>query len=262
LRRCDALVSKHTTLRALLAVVAARDMELHQFDVKTAFLNGEMEEEIYMQQAQGYEEVGPGMVCHLKKTLSGLRQAPRAWHTRLKAELEALAFRASETDPALFVKGAGRQATYVLVWVDDILVAGLDQEEIAAAKELLGAVFDVHDLGEATYFLGIQEVTRDREAKTLKLTQKKLTGELLARYGMEAAKGKSVPINPGEKLVRDGEPLDWERFPYSELVGVCSTSACALGRTSRKPWECWRGTCRRRRRRIGGWRSEWCAIWP
>jgi hypothetical protein len=63
------------------------------------------------------------------------------------------------------------------------------------------------------------ESTRDREAKTLKLTQKKLKGELLARYGMEAAKGKSVPINPGEKLVRDGEPLDRERFPYSELVG-------------------------------------------
>jgi hypothetical protein len=184
-------VSKHTTVRALLAVVAARDMELHQLDVKTAFLNEELEEEIYMQQAQGYEEGGPGMVCHLKKTLYGLRQAPRAWHTRLKAELEALGFRASETDPALFVKGAGRQATYVLVWVDDILVAGLDREEIAAVKELLGAVFDVCDLGEATYFLGM-EVTRDREARNLKLTQKKLTGDLLARYGMEAAKGNSA----------------------------------------------------------------------
>jgi hypothetical protein len=211
-------VSKHTTLRALLPVVAARDLELHQLDVKTAFLNEELEEEIYMQQAQGYEEGGPGMVCHLKKTLYGLRQAHRACNTRLKAELEALGFRASETDPALFVKGAGRQAIYVLVWVDDILVAGLDREEIAAVKELLGAVFDVRDLGEATYFLGM-EVTRDREAKTLKLTQKKLTGELLARYRMEATKGKSVPINPGEKLVRDGEPLNRERFLYSELVG-------------------------------------------
>jgi hypothetical protein len=83
-------------------------MELHQLDVKMAFLNGELEEEIYMQQPQGYEEGGPGTVCHLKKTLYGLRQAPRAWHTHLKAELEALGFRASESDPALFVKGAGR----------------------------------------------------------------------------------------------------------------------------------------------------------
>jgi hypothetical protein len=60
-----------------------------------------------------------------------------------------------KTDPALFVKGAARQATYVLIWVDDILVAGLNQEEIAVVKELLGAVFDVRNLGEATYFLGI-----------------------------------------------------------------------------------------------------------
>jgi hypothetical protein len=94
------------------------------------------------------------------------------------------------------------------------LIAGSDQEEIAAVKELLGAVFDVCDLGEASYFLGM-EVTRDREARTPKLTQKKLTGGLLARYGMEAAKEKSVPINPGEKQVRDGEPLDRvENHPY------------------------------------------------
>jgi hypothetical protein len=89
-----------------------------------------LKEEIHMQQAQGYEEGDPGMVCHL--TLYRLRQpTPRAWHTRLKAELEALGFRTSKTNPTLFVKGAGRQATYVLVWVDKILVAGLDREEIA-----------------------------------------------------------------------------------------------------------------------------------
>jgi hypothetical protein len=194
-------------------------MELHQLDMKTAFLNRELEEEIYMQQPQGYEEGGPRMVCHLKKTLYGLRQAPRAWHTHLKAEVEALGFRALETDLALFVKGAERQTIYVLVWVDNILVAGPDREEIAAVKRLLAAVFDVRDLGEATYFLGM-EVTRDREAGTLKLTQKKLTGEQLARYGMEAAKGKSLPICPEEKILRDfGEPLDRAKYPYSELVG-------------------------------------------
>jgi hypothetical protein len=85
-----------------------------QLDVKTAFLNGELKEEIYMQQAQRFEEGGPGMVCHLKKMMYDLRQAPEVWHMRLKAELKALGFRASETNPALFVKGAGRHATYVL----------------------------------------------------------------------------------------------------------------------------------------------------
>jgi hypothetical protein len=92
-----------------------------------------------------------------------------------------------ETDLALFVEAAKRRATYVLVWVDDILVAGLEPEEIAAMKELLGVVFNVRNLGEATYFLRI-EVTRDWEARALKLTQKKPTRELLARNGMEAVK--------------------------------------------------------------------------
>ncbi|GAQ93207.1 protein with ribonuclease H-like, integrase and retrovirus zinc finger-like domains [Klebsormidium nitens] len=97
-----ALVSKHTTLRALLAVVAERDLELHQLDVKTASLNGELEEEIYMQQPQGYEQGGPNVVCHLKRTLYGLRQAPRPWHTRLKEELGNFEFVASFVDAALF----------------------------------------------------------------------------------------------------------------------------------------------------------------
>ena len=82
-----AQVSKHTKLRARLTVVAARDLELHQLDVKTAFLNGELEEEIYIQQPQGYEQGGPGVVCLLKRTPYGLRQAPRAWYQRLKEEL-------------------------------------------------------------------------------------------------------------------------------------------------------------------------------
>ena len=80
-------MTKHTTLRALLGVVAARDLELHQLDVKTASLNGELEEEIYMQQPQEYEQSGSEMVCRLKHTLYGLRQAPLAWHMRLKEEL-------------------------------------------------------------------------------------------------------------------------------------------------------------------------------
>jgi hypothetical protein len=85
-------------------------------------------------------------------------------------------------------------------------------------NKLLAETFDVRDLGEATYFLGMQ-LTRGREAGTLKLTQKKLTGELLARYGIKTAKARSVPINPHEKVVRDGKLLDREKFPYSELVG-------------------------------------------
>jgi hypothetical protein len=211
-------VSKHTTLRALLAVVATRDLELHQLDVKTAFLNGELEEEIYMQQPQGYEQGGPNVVCRLKRTLYGLRQAPRAWHMRLKEELGLLGFEASEADAALFSGIVDGERVYLVVWVDDILIAASGVERATKVKAHLAKKFDVRDLGEASYFLGM-ELTRDREARTLKLTQRKLTGELIERYGLSSARARSVPLETGEKLTKDGEPLDTERFPYSELVG-------------------------------------------
>ena len=126
-------------------------MELHQLDVKTAFLNGELEEEIYMQQPQGYEQGGPEMVCRLKRTLYGLRQAPRAWHMRLKEELGNFEIVASMADVALFTaRVVAGERVYLVVWVDDILVAARGAERIAKVKAHLAEKFDVRDLGEAT----------------------------------------------------------------------------------------------------------------
>ena len=211
-------VSKHTTLRALLGVVAARNLELHQLDVKTAFLNGELEEEIYMQQPQGYEQGGPNVVCRLKKTIYGLRQAPRAWHQRLKAELATLKMNASESDAALFTGEVNGDRVWIIVWVDNILIAAAGEQRIAKVKEHLASKFDVRDLGPADYFLGM-ELSRNREARTVTLTQKKLTRELVERYGMASAKPRSVPLAAGEKLLKEGTPLDTAKFPFSELVG-------------------------------------------
>jgi hypothetical protein len=211
-------VSKHTTLRALLAIVAQQDLELHQLDVKTAFLNGELEEEIYMQQPQGYEQGGSNTVCRLLKALYGLRQAPRAWHRCLKRVLEDLEFVASSADAALFRGTVDGETVWLLVWVDDILVAAQGKERVAKVKAHLTAKFDVRDLGPATYFLGM-ELSRDREARSLKLTQKKLMGELISRYGLTDARARSVPQAVGEKLRKEGKPLDTVRFPYSECVG-------------------------------------------
>ena len=136
-------VSKHTTLRTLLALTAAEDMELHQLDIKTAFLNGELEETIYMQQPQGFSEGGPDVVCHLRKALYGLKQAPRAWNIRLKQELENMGFTASEADPGLFIAHYKGGKVYVLVYVDDILVASKSLEDIQHVKHRLTEAFKV-----------------------------------------------------------------------------------------------------------------------
>ncbi|GAQ91311.1 hypothetical protein KFL_007630020 [Klebsormidium nitens] len=169
-------------------------------DVKIAFLNGELEEEIYMQQPQGYEQGGLNVVCHLKRTLYGLRQAPRARHTRLKEELGNFEIVASLTDTALFLGVVDGERAYLIVWVDDILVAARGAERIAKVKAHLAEKFNVRDLGEATYFLGM-EVARDREARTLKLTQKKLAGELFGWHGLAGARARSVLLGAGEKSI-------------------------------------------------------------
>jgi len=211
-------VSKHTTLRALLAKVAAEDLELHQLDVKTAFLNGELEEDIYMVQAPGYEQGGPGVACHLKKALYGLKQAPRAWHTKLKTKLEDMHFEASETDPGLYIQRHKESNAYILVYVDDILIAACDIEMVNDIKKTLMATFDARDLGEAAYFLG-WEIRRNRVDKTIKVTQQRMTTDLVNRFGMDNVKPKMTPLSTGLKMMKDGEELDTNEYRYSELVG-------------------------------------------
>jgi len=211
-------VSKHTTLRALLAMVAAEDLELHQLDVKTAFLNGELEEDIYMVQPPGYEEGGPGIACHLKKALYGLKQAPRAWHTKLKGELETMGFQASETDPGMYIQRRKESNVYILVYVDDILIIAKDLELVKDIKKALMTTFDARDLGEAAYFLG-WEIKRDRVKKTIKVTQQRMTADLVNKYGMKNVRPKTTPMSTALKMTKKGEELDTNVYHFSELVG-------------------------------------------
>ena len=208
--------SKHTTLRALLSLVAAEDLELHQLDVKTAFLNGELEEDLWIEEPEGYKQKGHGYACHLKKALYGLRQAPRAWHARLKKELEAAGFYASSTDPGLFIKRDGQSYIFVLVWVDDMLLAAKKTADLEMVKAKLRGAFEITDMGEAKYFLGM-ELVRDRRAGELKLSQQRMTADLLSQYEMADCKPKSTPLSAGAKLTKEGEPLNDPC--YSELVG-------------------------------------------
>ena len=219
-------VSKHTTLRTLLGMVASQDLELHQLDIKTAFLNAELEETIYMQQPRDYEEGSANTACLLKKSLYGLRQAPRAWHTRLKQELEHMGFTASEADPGLYILHHKNTSIYLLVYVDDMLIAAKDQEAIEYIKERLTAAFEVRDLSQV--LLG-NELGRDRQQQTLEVTQERLSTELVHRYGLSEGKTKSVPMSPAIKLtqVEDGAILDKEKFQYCELVGsLLNLSVC------------------------------------
>ena len=211
--------SKYSTLRALLALAAAEDLEVHQLDIKTAFLNGELEETVYMQQPPGYEEGEPGTYCHLQRALYGLRQAPRSWHTRLSRELESHGFVVSEADPVLYIRSSSEGLSFLLVWVDDILIVATSMATVKEIKDQVRSAFDARDLGEAAYFLGIT-ITRDRPNHEIKMTKERMTMDLVQRFGMSEAKERSTPLSTGANLsLEDGEELDVQQYPYGSLVG-------------------------------------------
>jgi histone deacetylase 1/2 len=122
-------VVKMATIRTILSIAASRGWNLRQLDVENAFLHGVLNEEVYMWQPLGYEDkTRPHFVCKLDKALYGLKQAPRAWYARLSSKLVDLGFRASKADTSLFYYNKGKTIIYVLIYVDDIIVASSSQE--------------------------------------------------------------------------------------------------------------------------------------
>ncbi|KAJ9513377.1 hypothetical protein QJQ45_001421 [Haematococcus lacustris] len=228
-------VSKHTTLRTLLAKAAAEDMEIHQLDFETAFLNGKLEpgEVIYVQQPEGFEEGSTNTVCRLQKALYGLRQAPRAWHARLCEELLSMGFKASEADPALFTLQLSTGMVYLLVYVDDCLLCTQqgDTAGLAYVKKQLSSAFKLKDLGEARWFLGMQ-LTRDRAEGTIKLDQHKFIQELVTANSKSAAHSKPLPMAPAVKLVREGDALDTTLHHYSTCLHPLSSTGWLLKGTA------------------------------
>jgi hypothetical protein len=209
-------VSKHTTLRMLLAMVAAEDLELLQVDVTTAFLHGKLDEEIYIDQPKGLELPG-GYVCRLKKAIYGLKQAPRAWREHLQQNLEKLGFTVSELDPALFILRKDGKLMFLLTHVDDFLLAASDRDWCELVISDLQKCFPLRNLGDAQMFTGI-EIMRNRVAHTIKIHQHRNVYDLLEKYRYLEAKPSKVPMDPGMKLVKEGEPMA-DPLRYSGLVG-------------------------------------------
>ena len=156
-------VAKMATVHAIIAVAASKNWVLHQMDVKNAFLDGDLQEEVYMEQPQGYEdERHPHYVCKLKKALYGLKQAPRAWHARIVSYLVSIGFYMADADHSLYVRKNEHGIVIICIYVDDLIVGGDNEDEIAHVKTLMKQEFDMKDLGELRYFLGI-EIVRTKE---------------------------------------------------------------------------------------------------
>lgn len=209
-------VARVDTLRTLLAVANKERMQIHQMDVQSAFLNGDLAEVVYMTQPEGFE-VGEGLVCHLKKSLYGLKQSSKVWNDRFDSFIIKLGFRRSENDPCLYIRNQSSKKLYLLLYVDDILIIGHDLGQIKAIKSRLSKEFKMTDLEEVSCFLGMK-IQRDIDRRIMRISQCRYLENLLERFNMSECKPISIPMECRLRLQK-GEESQRTSKPYRELVG-------------------------------------------
>jgi hypothetical protein len=213
-------VFKAATIRLILSIAVSKGWSLRQLDVQNAFLHGVLEEEVYMRQPPGYEDKAyPHYICKLDKALYGLKQAPRAWYSRLSHKLQELGFVPSKADTSLFYLNKWKYTIFVLVYVDDIIVASSSQKATVGLLKSLEADFALKDLGDLHYFLGM-EVKRTKDS--LLINQERYATDLLKRVAMKNSKPVNTPLSSSEKIyVYEGEKLGPEDATrYRSIVGA------------------------------------------
>lgn len=142
---------RHRTVRILLALVVINHWELRQLDIKNAFSHGDLQEEVYMKQPQRFVDLSyPIHVCRLIKSLYGLKQAPRAWNSKFTSHLLVMGFTISSLYASLFVKQDGEDVIILLLYVDDIILTGLNSQKVQVVITELAAVFELKDIGRLT----------------------------------------------------------------------------------------------------------------
>lgn len=221
-------VARLSSIRAVLALVAHHDWELHQMDVRSAYLNGDLDEEIYMKQPTGYVEEGKeGYVCKLKKGLYGLKQAGRLWHKKIDTVLKSMGFAALPADNCVYVYRRENTIVLLSLYVDDLLISSDSLTKVNEIKGELSAAFEMEDLGEAHFVLGI-EITRDRKAGTLSISQGAYISNVLDKFNLAASRPVRTPMVTGPHMNKstDKDALDAHQTKnYQAAVGALMYAA-------------------------------------
>jgi hypothetical protein len=211
-------VIKPITIRAVLSLAISYGWPIKQIDISNAFLHGFLSETVHMAQPPGFvHPQHPHAVCLLKKAICGLKQAPRAWFSRLRSKLLELGFTASLADSSLFLLKSDKVHLLFLVYVDDILLTGSSLHAVNHLIKLLSADFPIKDLDDLTYFLGV-EVSRTPAG--LHLSQQRYILDLLQRTNMATAKPVTTPMSASSSLSKfDGVSLT-DPTLYRSTVGA------------------------------------------
>ncbi|KAL0436495.1 UNVERIFIED_CONTAM: Retrovirus-related Pol polyprotein from transposon TNT 1-94 [Sesamum radiatum] len=209
-------VTKIATIRTLVAISAINGLMIHQMDVKTAFLNGDLEEEIYMEQPEGF--IVPGLerkVCKLRKSLYGLKQAPKQWYEKFDRSLLSNGFKTNASDTCVYTKLCGCDFVIICLYVDDMLIFGSNLQVINETKSFLNSQFDMKDLGEADVILGVK--IRKTE-NGFSLCQSHYIEKILKKFGCHDEIPVRTPYDPSACLKKNkGDSVS--QADYAKIIG-------------------------------------------
>jgi hypothetical protein len=209
-------VARMTTIRVLLSLAASYGLIVHQMDVKKTFLNGELDEEIYMDQPDGFVVKGEDQkVCKLLNSLYGLKQAPKQWHEKFDTTLTSAGYVVNEADRCVYYRHGGGHFVILCLYVDDILIFGTNMDIINEVKSFLSKSFDMKDLGEADVILNIKLI---KEESGITLSQSHYVVTVLSRFGYMDSKPSPTPYDPSVTL-RKNKNDTRDQLRYSQIVG-------------------------------------------
>ena len=212
-------VVRFSSIRLLLAFAVQHDFLIHQMDVETAFLNGKLDEEIYMQQPEGYVKPGEEhLVCKLEKSLYGLKQSSRCWNKAFRESVETLGFTQASADPCVFIRKKDT-LTIIAVHVDDLMILAQNILEMQRLNDSLKLQFKMKDMGELHYYVGVS-IVQDKEGKQVYLHQGQYIEKMLKKFGQAEAKSVSTPADCNVKLQKEdsvSRPVD--TISYQSIVG-------------------------------------------
>ncbi|MCH89412.1 retrovirus-related Pol polyprotein from transposon TNT 1-94, partial [Trifolium medium] len=209
-------VAKMTTVRTVIALASIHHWVIHQLDVNNAFLHGDLQEDVYMSIPPGVQTTKPHQVCKLVKSLYGLKQASRKWNEKLTSFLLQLQFTQASSDHSLFTRQTASSFIVLLVYVDDVIIAGTSLDDIQSIKHALHQSFRIKDLGPLKYFLGI-EVAHSKAG--ISLCQRKYCLDLINDAGLMVSKPVNTPSDPSIKLHQDASAPYHDISSYRRLVG-------------------------------------------
>ena len=213
-------VCRYASLRSFIAQAAQLELTIRQLDVKVAFLNATLDEEVYVKPPLGYVNVLPNSVWLLHRALYGLNQAPRAWYIELRTKLAAHGFIPTHADPCLFAlhDSDGNMLALILVYVEDCLVAAKSHDEVARIVSTISSIWEVRDLGEPSDFLGIQLVRHS--LSQISLHQASYIDQLCELFDVNTMTPRALPMDPKLQFKKAmGQPVD-QPERYRKLVGA------------------------------------------